>query len=377
MLDMSLMRGVWVDPATRTARAQVGCLLGDVDRETQIHGLATVLGFVSDTGVAGLTLGGGFGYLTRSYGWACDNLLSVDVVTADGRALRASEGEHRDLFWGLRGGGGNLGIATSLEYRLHPVGPQVMAGAIAWPAEHVREVLAMYADLTARAPRELTCLALLLTAPPVPWLSQEVHGAPVVMLAVCYTGTVEEGERHVAAIKAFGEPVGDIIGPRPYAAQQRLFDASQPPGRRYYLKSEYLHDLPPDLLGRLVDHAQRVTSPYSTTFLFHLAGAIRGLADDYSAVGNRDAAYVLMFMGSWEDPAADEVNIQWARVAWEETRQYSTGGTYVNFLSEDEGAERIRSAYASNYERLATLKATWDPDNLFRMNKNVAPRVAG
>jgi FAD/FMN-containing dehydrogenase len=377
MLDMSLMRGVWVDPAARIARAQAGCLLGDVDRETQLHGLAAVLGFVSNTGIAGLTLGGGFGYLTRRFGWTCDNVVSIDLVTADGRVVRASERENGDLFWGLRGGGGNFGVATGFEYALHPVGPEVVAGAIAWRAADAREVLAMYRTLTTAAPPELTVVALMRLAPPAPWLPKEIHGKPIVALFVCHTGPVAEGEKLTAPIKAFRAPVGDIIQRRPYVSQQSLIDATQPKGRRYYWKSEYLPRLEPELLAQMIEHAGRITSPHSAIVLFALDGALNRLAPDHSPAGNRDAAAVLNITAAWEKAADDTANIEWARAAWREMRRFSTGGTYINFLTEEEGDERIRAAYGTNHARLTALKSKWDPDNLFRINKNIAPKGAG
>lgn len=373
MLDMSLMRGVWVDPTARTARAQAGCLLGDVDRDTQLHGLAAVLGFVSNTGIAGLTLGGGFGYLTRRFGWTCDNVASIDVVTADGRMVRASERENADLFWGLRGGGGNFGVATSFEYALYPVGPEIVAGAIAWPAAEAREVLAMYRTLTAQAPPELTCVALMRLAPPAPWLPKEIHGKPIVALFICHTGAVTDGEKLVAPIKAFRAPVGDIIQRRPYVSQQSLIDATQPKGRRYYWKSEYLPSLEPEMLTQMIEHAGRIVSPHSGIVLFALDGALNRLPADHSAAGNRDAKAVLNITASWEKAGDDPANIEWARAAWRDMRRFSTGGTYVNFLTEEEGDERTRAAYGQNHARLVALKNTWDPDNLFRTNKNIAP----
>jgi FAD/FMN-containing dehydrogenase len=373
MLDMSLMRGVWVDPAARTARAQAGCLLGDVDRETQVHGLAAVLGFVSNTGIAGLTLGGGFGYLTRRFGWSCDNVVSIDLVTAEGRVVRASERENSALFWGLRGGGGNFGVATSFEYALYPVGPEVVAGAIAWRAEEAPEVLAMYCALSAKAPPDLTCVALMRLAPPAPWLPKEIHGKPIVALFVCHSGAVTEGEKLVAPIKAFRAPVGDIIQRRPYVSQQSLIDATQPKGRRYYWKSEYLPRLEPELLAQVIEHARRIVSPHSAIVLFALDGALNRLPAGHSPVGNRDAASVLNITASWEKAGEDAANIEWARGAWRDMRRFSTGGTYVNFLTEEEGDERIRAAYGTSHARLAALKSTWDPDNLFRTNKNIAP----
>ena len=372
-LDLSLMRGVWVDPAARTARAQAGCLLGDVDRETQLHGLAAVLGFVSNTGIAGLTLGGGFGYLTRRFGWTSDNVLSMDLVTADGRFVRASERENPDLFWGLRGGGGNFGVVTNIEYRLHPVGPEIIAGGIAWPASEAPAVLEMYRALNASAPAEMSCVALLRNAPPAPWLAKEIHGKPIVALFVCDSGPIADAERRAAPIKAFGKPVGDIIQRRSYVSQQALLDGTQPKGRRYYWKSEYLPGVDAGLLGPMMQHAARIPGPHSAVVLFPLEGASRGLGEDHSAVGNRNASVVLNITASWEGAPDDAANIEWARAAWRDMRRFSTGGTYVNFLTEEEGGERVHAAYGKNYARLVDVKRAWDPTNLFRVNKNVAP----
>jgi FAD/FMN-containing dehydrogenase len=374
-LDLSLMRGVQVNPSARTARAEAGALLADVDRETQVHGLATVLGFVSATGIAGLTLGGGFGYLTRRFGWTSDNVLSMDVVTADGRAVHASEQENPDLFWGLRGGGGNFGVVTSFEYNLHPVGPEVMAGLIAWRGEEAPEVLDMYRTLTEQAPPELTVAAMLRMAPPAPWLPKEIHGKPIIVLPVLYSGPVEEGQKHVAAIKRFGSPVGDIVQRRTYVSQQSILDATQPKGRRYYWKSEYLPNVKPEMLAKAVEHAKRIASPFSVVALFPVGGALNRLPEDHSAMGNRDAAYVLNIAASWDKIDDDRANVEWARLAWQDMRRFSTGGTYINFQTEDEGEERIRAAYGKNYDRLVEVKTTWDPGNLFRMNKNIVPRM--
>ncbi len=376
MLDMSLMQGVWVDPNARTVRAQAGCLLGDVDRETQVYGLATVLGFISNTGIAGLTLGGGLGYLTRRFGWACDNVLSMEVVTAEGRIVRASEKENADLFWGLRGGGGNFGVVTNFEYKLYPVGPEIIGGAIAWRAEDAGQVLALFGDVTEHAPPELTVAAILRMAPPVPWLPKKVHGKPIVALLVCYSGPLAEGERRVASIKRFGSPVGDVVEQRSYVSQQSLLDATQPKGRRYYWKSEYLSQLSTQLLSEVSEQAQRMMSPHSLILLFPMDGAINQLPQDHSAVGNREARLILTIAGSWDQVADDEPNIEWVRRAWRQLRRYSTGGTYINFLTEEEGDERIHAAYGKNYARLVGIKTEWDPENLFRMNKNIAPQVA-
>lgn len=375
MIDMSLMRGVWVDPSARTAHAQAGCLLGDVDRETQVHGLAAVLGFVSNTGIAGLTLGGGFGYLTRRFGWSSDNVLSMEVVTADGRLVHASETENSDLFWGLRGGGGNFGVVTSFEYKLYPVGQEIVGGVIAWRADEAPAVLEMYRTLIASAPPELTCVAGLRNAPPAPWLPPDVHGKPIVALFICHTGTIEEAEAAVAPIKSFGSPVGDVVQRRSYVSQQNMLDATQPKGRRYYWKSEYLPGVDPEMLPMIVEHASQLKSPHSAILLFPLDGAVNHLPANHSPVGNRDAALVLNVAAAWDNPGDDGANIEWARSVWGDLRRFSTGGTYINFLTEEEGDERIRAAYGENYERLAAVKRTWDPENLFQANKNISAQA--
>src|SRR5579859_297 len=375
MLDMSLMRGVWVESAARIARAQPGCLLGDLDRETQVHGLAAVLGFVSNTGLAGLTLGGGFGYLTRRFGWSCDNLRSMQVVTAKGDVVRANAEENPDLFWGLRGGGGNFGVVTGFEYQLHAVGPEVMAGAIAWPAADAEAVLEMYRELTEQAPPELTCVLSLRKAPPAAWLPPEVHGQPIVAIFVCDSGPLAAAAERVAPLKAFGTPLGDIVQPRPYVSQQSLIDATMPAGRRYYWKSEYMPRLAAEMLERANAHALQAPSPHTATLIFPLEGALKRLPADYSAVGNRDAAFVFNLNSSWEAAVDDAANIEWTRAAWRDLRSFSTGGTYINFLTEEEGQERVQAAYGQNYARLVAVKTKWDPENVFRQNKNIAPRL--
>ncbi|MDH4034361.1 MAG: FAD-binding oxidoreductase, partial [candidate division Zixibacteria bacterium] len=372
-IDMSGMRGVWVDSNAESARVQGGCILGDVDRETQLHGRAAVIGFVSKTGVTGLTLGGGFGYLSRKYGWTSDNVVSMELVTAEGKLVRASEEENSDLFWALRGGGGNFGVVTSTEHKLYPVGPEVMAGAIAWPAEDAREVLEMYGTLMEKAPPEFNCAAALRLAPPAPWLPKDVHGKLIVALFVIHAGSVKEGEKVVASIKSFGTPVGDIVQPRSYISQQSILDATQPNGRRYYWKSEYMPGFQPGLFDKVIEHAKRIVSPHSAVILFPLDGALNNLPQDHSAVGNRDARLVLNITASWEKPVDDQANIDWARSAWSDMRSFSTGGTYINFLTEEEIGDRINDAYGENYQRLVEIKTKWDPDNFFRMNKNIAP----
>ncbi len=373
LLDMSLMRGVWVDPRGHTARAQPGCLLSDVDRETQVYGLAAVLGFVSTTGIAGLTLGGGFGYLSRRFGWTSDNVRSMDVVTADGRLVRASQDENPDLFWGLCGGGGNFGVVTSIEYALHPVGPEIVAGGIAWDIKEAEGVLEMYREIIRDAPPEMVCVSALRIAPPAPWLAKDIHGKPIIGLFVCHTGPVKEGERAVAAIKSFRSPVGDVIQRRSYLSQQSLLDATQPKGRRYYWKSDYLPGFPEEMVSKLIEHAQTIASPHSGIIYFPLDGALNQLPEDHSAAGNRDAAAVLNITASWERPEDDNVNIEWARQTWRDMHRFSTGGTYINFQTLDEGDDRIRAAYGDNYAQLVEVKRKWDSENFFRTNKNIVP----
>jgi FAD/FMN-containing dehydrogenase len=369
------MRGVWVDAVGRTARAQAGCLLGDVDRETQLHRLAAVLGFVSNTGIAGLTLGGGFGYLTRRFGWACDNVVAMDVVTAEGRIVRASENENEDLLWGLRGGGGNFGVVTGFEYKLYPVGPEIVAGLIAWRGEDAGEVFEMYRRVVEQAPPEFTCVAIIRKAPPAPWLAKEVHGQLIAAFAICHTGSIEKAEQQVSSIKSFGSPAGDIVQRRPYTSQQSLLDATQPKGRRYYWKSDYLPRLSSDLFETLAAHAANIVSPHSVILVFPIDGALGRLAEDYSAAGNRDAAFLANIAASWEKAEDDDKNIQWARAVWQDIRRFSTGRANINFQTQEEGAERIRATYGSNYEKLQDIKRKWDAGNLFKMNKNIAPRA--
>jgi FAD/FMN-containing dehydrogenase len=373
LLDMSAMRGVFVDPTARRARAQAGCLLGDVDRETQLHGLAAVLGFVSNTGIAGLTLGGGFGYLTSRFGWTCDTVTSIDLVSADGQIVRASETENPDLLWALRGGGGNFGVVTSFEYELFPVGPEIFGGAIAWPLERSDAVLPAYGALLAAAPPELTCVIALRLAPPAPWLSPEIHGKPIIAVFVCYSGDPAEGARLVEPLRAIGGQAGDVLTKRPYVSQQTLLDATQPKGRRYYWKSEYLGDIDAKILSVAAEHATRLPSPHSAIFLFPFGSGPAALPADHSAAGNRDARGILNVAAAWDSAADDARCIDWARSTWEGLRGFSTGGVYVNFLTEDEADDRTRAAYGDNYARLARLKARWDPDNVFRLNKNIIP----
>lgn len=373
MLDMSLMRGVWVDPRAKIAHAQAGCLLGDLDRETQLYGLAAPLGIVSETGIAGLTLGGGFGYQTRRWGWTADNLFGLDVVTAEGRLVRASSDENADLFWGLRGGGGNFGVVTGFEYMLHPVGPEVVGGMVAWPLSEAPRVFELYRTLTEKAPEDLTLFFLLRPAARVPWLPPEIHGKPIVALAACYFGKLDEGEKLVAPVKALGTPLGDMLKRQPFIKIQTMLDVTQPSGRRYYWKSEYLPRAELALGEKLIQNAAKFPSPHSIMFLMHIGGALNSLAADHSPVGNRDARHVVDIMGAWEKADEDAANIAWVRAAWNDARPFSTGGTYLNFLSEDEGHERVEAALGQGLQRLGQIKAKWDPENVFRTNRNIQP----
>ena len=373
MLDMFLMRGVWVDPNGRIAHAQAGCLNADVDRETQLHGLATVMGFVSLTGIAGLTLGGGLGYLTRRFGWTVDNVVGMDVVTADGRLVHASSDENADLFWGLRGGGGNFGVVTGFDYKLYPVSPEVVGGFVAWPASEAPKVIELYRTLAEKAPPELTLVLIMRPAPAAPWLPKDRHGTPIVLFGACYSGKLEDGEKIVAPIKSFGTPIGDILVRRPYTQLQSLLDGANPKGRRCYWKSEYLPSIEPALAVKLVEHAAKIQSPYSGVTLFQLGGVLNSINGDPLPAGNRDAHYVLNLTAAWEKADADVVNMEWARQAWADMRQFSTGGNYLNFQTEDEGPERIQAALGKELERLSKVKAKWDPENMFRINRNIKP----
>jgi FAD/FMN-containing dehydrogenase len=373
MLDMSPMRGVWVDKERKIAHAQAGCLLGDLDRETQVVGLATVLGFVSLTGIAGLTLGGGFGYLTRRWGWTTDNVVGMDVVTADARVVRASSEENPDLFWGLRGGGGNFGIVTGIDYKLYPVGPEVIGGVVAWPASDAPKVLDLYRRLSENAPRELTVAAMMRPAPPAPWLPKNMHGEPIVAILACYSGDPEEGEKLVDPIKSFGNPIGDVLVRRPYVQLQSMLDATQPKGRRYYWKSEYLPRIEPGMDEKFIKHAASIPSPHSAMILFQIDGALNQLEEGHSPVGNRDARYVLNILSSWENAEEDKANMDWTRNTWGDLKSFSTGGTYINFLTEDEGPERIEAALGNGLKRLTVVKTNWDPENVFRTNRNIKP----
>jgi FAD/FMN-containing dehydrogenase len=297
----------------------------------------------------------------------------MDVVTAEGQRMRASEVENADLFWALRGGGGNFGVVTGIDYQLHRVGPEMVGGAVAWPAADAPKVLELYRELAEDAPRELTLVTLMRPAPAAPWIPTEWHYQPIVMMLACHTGDPDEGEKAVAAIKSFGTPIGDVLQRRTYVQMQSLLDATQPKGRRYYWKSEYLPRVEPALCKQVVEHAARIPSPYSSVILFQMDGALNQLRDDHSPVGNRDARYLLNIAGAWENPEDDAKNIAWTRNAWNDMKRFSTGGTYLNFLTEDDAADRMQAALGTAIPRLAQVKSRWDPDNFFRANRNISP----
>ncbi len=375
MVDLSPMTSVHVDPWERSARVEPGATLADLDLETQAFGLATPLGINSTTGVAGLALGGGFGWLSRRFGHTIDNLLSADVVTAQGDLLRASETENAELFWGLRGGGGNLGVVTSFTFRLHPVGPEVLAGLIVYPFEQAAEVLRRYRAFTLEAPETITVWAVLRKAPPLPFLPAGVHGKEVVVLPLLFTGEAAEGARLVEQLRALGTPVGEHVGPMPYIAWQQAFDPMLTPGARNYWKSHDFAELADAAIDQLVAYAGRLPTEECEIFIGHLGGAAGRVPSAAMAYPHRNAQYVLNVHTRWRDPAQDPACIRWARDFFEATAPYATGGVYVNFMTADE-QDRVAAAYGGNYARLAALKATYDPDNLFRLNQNVAPQPA-
>jgi FAD/FMN-containing dehydrogenase len=370
-LDLSRMREVAVDPDAKLAHVGPGCLLGEVDQATQAHGLATVLGFVSETGVAGLTLGGGFGYLTRRFGWTVDNLAEVEIVTADGQLRTANHDQHPELFWALRGGGGNFGVVTRFSFRLHQVGPTVTGGLIVWSAERAAEVLAAYRDLTESAPRELTAATIVRLAPPAPFLPQQWHGKPIVGIQVCHSGANADAD--LAAVRALGNPIVDLVGPKPYAVLQSMLNAMEPKWLHRYWKAEFFPGLSSGFLDAFRSSALRVTSPLSQSVIFHLAGALNDREGDDGAVGNRDAHYIGGFNATWPPGAPSDPHVAWARDGWERTRPFSSGGNYVNFQLADDDTGRTAAAYGTNYQRLQQVKATYDPGNLFRVNRNIPP----
>ena len=368
MIDLSQMRSVRVDPIKRTARAEGGAKWLDFDHETQAFGLATTGGTASDTGIAGLTLGGGIGWLGGKYGLVSDNLISVDIVTADGEFLTASATAHADLFWGLRGGGGNFGVVTSFEYQLHPVGPMVLGGMVVHPFNRAKDVLTFYSEFSRGVPDELVTASGLLTSP---------QGHPAVAIAVCYNGPLEAGEEVLRPLRAFGPPLEDHIQPMPYTQVQQMFDEAWGIGRQYYIKAPWAQVISPDAIDILVDHFADVTSPQSMVVFFQKNGAMSRGPHDQTAFGHREAPYLLVVASIWLDPGNAAPHIRWARGLSEAMAPYTLGGDYVNDLgsAEEEGMERIKAGYGANYERLIAVKNTYDPSNFFCHNSNIKPTV--
>jgi FAD/FMN-containing dehydrogenase len=374
VIDLSQMRGVHVDAATGIVRVQGGATLGDMDRETQLFGLAVPAGVVSTTGIAGLTLHGGAGHLRRKYGLTIDNLLSVDIVTADGVLRRASASENEDLFWAVRGAGSNFGVVTSFEFQAHPIGPMVMVGAVFYPFEDVRELLPAWRDAMASAPDELSSVALCWSVPPEEPFPPEHHGRAVFLVAGAYAGPVEEGEPVVQPLRELGEPLIDLSGPWPWLGLQSGFDPLFPKGGFYYWKSRALAELSDAAIEDIADFAARRPSPLTDIVVWHNGGAMSRVGETETAYGGRDAAFLVTGEASWDDPALTNEAIAWGRAFWDAMGRHSTGGVYLNFAGLGEEKEAlVRAGYGENYERLAELKATYDPTNLFRTNLNIAP----
>ena len=368
VIDLASMTSVRVDPEKRTAQAEPGATWADFDHETHAFGLAVTGGVIPSTGIAGLTLGGGMGWLMRKYGLSIDNLLSVDIVTADGQLLKASRTENAELFWGIRGGGGNFGVVTSFEYQLHPV-DNVIGGLVIHPLSSAKDVLKFYREFTSKAPDELTVFSALLTSP---------EGDAAVALVPCYCGDLEQGQRELKPLKEFGPPVADHVGPMPYTAHQRLLEAGLPPGKQNYWKSNFLKDLSDDAIDVLVDRFGKVPSPNSMLIIENVGGAVSRPDDSDSAFNHRNVSYDLLVLGMWSDPKDKDVNVQWVRDTWDAVQPFSTGTVYVNYMGgqADEGANRIMEAYGqAKYDRLVALKNRYDPTNLFSLNQNIEPTV--
>jgi FAD/FMN-containing dehydrogenase len=367
MLDLSGMKGIRVDPPRRTVRAEAGVLWTEFDRETQAFGLATTGGVMSTTGIAGLTLGGGVGWLMRTHGLACDNLLSVDIVTADGQLRSVNADEHPDLFWALRGGGGNFGVVTSFEYRLHPVGPTVLGGALIWPRSQAREVFQLYREFTDTAPEHASGYFALGTLP---------DGAPVVLVVAFSHGPMAEAQQVFKPLRSFGPPLADVVQPVPYTAFQCSLDELNAAGNRVYWKSAMLPRLSESVLDVMLDHTARTPSPLSATVIEFYGGAANRIGVEDTAYPHRGVDYALNILTYWRDVADDQVNIEWARRLFDAVTPFSNGGVYVNFTGVGDTTEdRVRAAYGRNYQRLAQIKAKYDPTNLFRINQNIRPAL--
>jgi FAD/FMN-containing dehydrogenase len=376
VIDLSRMKRIEVNTTSRIARAQAGLTWGEFDRATQAFGLATTGGIVSRTGIAGLTLGGGIGWLMRKFGVTCDNLLSANIVVADGRQLTVSGHENQDLYWGVRGGGGNFGIVTEFEYRLHQIGP-VLAGTVYYPAGKIREILRFYRDYIAAIPDELTTMFVYIAALSTPSLSKLPVGSPAAAIHVCYTGSVEAGEKILQPLRDVGPPLEDAVRIMPYVELQTMLDAGAPPNQHNFWKSSYLKNLSDEAIEVLTAYCDAITSPLSQVHLQHLEGQVRRVDEDEMAFSHRSALCALNIVTKWMDPRESEKHIQWTRDFEVAVRPFSTGGVYVNFLGE-EGEGRVKAAYSrAKYDRLVALKNKYDPTNFFRLNQNIRPMVNG
>jgi len=372
MISFKRMHGVEVDPGSRRVRVEPGATLGDLDRATQAHGLAVPVGINSTTGVAGLTLGGGFGWLSRKHGMTVDSLVSADVVTADGQELTASEGENAELFWGLRGGGGNFGIVTSFEFDAYPVGPDVLAGLIVHPFADAADVLRYYREFTASAPDELSVWVVLRQAPPLPFLPEEWHFKPVVVLAALYAGDMAEGEAALAPLRAYGNPIADAISPHVYSEFQAAFDPLLTPGARNYWKSHDFLELSDGLIDTVLPSVDSVPGFGCEIFIAQMGGATNRVPADATAYPHRDVEFIMNVHGRWEDASEDAGGIAWCRELFSAATPYATGGVYTNFMTKEE-TDRVGDAYGPAWERLVQLKNHYDPDNFFRLNQNIPP----
>jgi FAD/FMN-containing dehydrogenase len=376
LIDLSRMKGIKVDPERRTAHVEPGVTIGELDRKTQAFGLATPMGVVSETGISGLTLGGGLGWLRRRYGLSSDNLISVDVVTADGRFVSASEDENRELFWGIKGGGGNFGIVSCFEYRLHPVGPEVMFDFVFYPGDRAREVLRSMNEYMAQAPDEVGPLAFLGRVPHDEMFPEEWHGEPFIAVAAMYVGEVEEGERVLGALRELADPIVDFSGPMLYVEAQKILDEDYPEGGRYYWKSQNVNGLGDEEIERLIAHAEAAPSDHSTIDVWYQGGAMGRVGAAATAFGDRGASILLGVEANWEESRDDEANVTWARECVSDMRRFSDGGMYLNFPGFMEEEQKLmRDAYGENYERLVALKDEHDPANLFRLNQNIEPNA--
>ena len=372
LVDLSLMNRVSVDREERIAQVQTGATWGEVDREAQKFGLAGTGGTVSTVGVAGHVLGGGSGHLTRAHGLAIDNLLSVEVMTATGEMVRASATENPDLFWGIRGGGGNFGVATSFDLLLHPVGPQVLGGQIVYPLEDASEVLRSYRDFMVSAPEQLACFPFLIRVPPTAAFAEEHHGKVAIDLVIVYSGDIAAGEEVLAPLRTLARPILDWVEPQSWIAVQQTFDPGVPKGLRWYTKAHYLSSLPDAAIEIFLEHGALLPGGHSMVYLEPLGGAVSRIDPSATAFPHRKSLYTFHILAGWEDPGQDQVVMEWSRGFHQAMAPFADGGVYVNLLGEDE-TDRVPAAYGANYDRLVTLKNKWDPENLFRLNNNIPP----